>query len=46
MDDEIRLVKFDFNPFAVLQSLSKGKLSETNATLGDHEIEITPAIYG
>ena len=39
------LVKFDFNPFPVLQSLSKGKLSETHATLGDYEIEITPALY-
>ncbi len=45
LDDEIRVVKFDFNPFPILESLGDGKLPETDATFGDYEIEITPAIY-
>jgi uncharacterized protein (UPF0276 family) len=45
MDDKIRVVKFDFNPFPILESLGEGKLPENDATFGDYEIEITPTVY-
>jgi uncharacterized protein len=45
LDDKIRLVKFDFNPFPILQSLSDGKLPEQDAEFGDYEIEVTPQVY-
>lgn len=45
MDDETRVVKFDFNPFPILQSLSEGKLPDSDAQMGDYEIEVTPTVY-
>lgn len=41
LDDETRVVTFDFDPMPLLRALAQRRLPEIDGALGDYEIEIT-----
>jgi uncharacterized protein len=41
-DDQVRIVRFDFEPLPLLRALAEGRLPDGPAEPGDFEIELTP----
>jgi len=46
IDEQIRIVKFDFEPLPLLRAISEGRLPKEPPQTGDFEIEITPDGFG
>jgi len=46
IDEQIRIVKFDFEPLPFLRAISEGRLPQESPQAGDFEIEITPEALG
>ena len=42
LDDEPRVIKFDYNPVPLLRALAEGHLPSSLGQAGDFEIEVTP----
>lgn len=42
MDDQPRIIPFDFDPIPLLRALADGRLPESVGTTGSFEIEVTP----